>query len=377
MKLGKLPEARSSVERALALAPQHVKAHINLGELHKLEGDLEGALAYFRRATVLGPDNGDAHWNLAITLLTKGEFAEGWREYEWRRRVPEIARKMRSLNAPVWDGSPMAGKTLLLTAEQGLGDTIQFSRLLSGAKSRGFRTVLECQPVLKRLMRSLGGADVVVARGEALPSFDVWAPLMSLPHLLGLLPDDLPGQIPYLQPEPDLVERWRGRVRGDGAFRIGLWWQGNPTYGADSTRSVALRALLPVFDVPGVRFFVLQKQHGLDQLEELPAQARSSMDLIHQELDVGPDAFVDTAAVMEHLDLNICSDTSMVHLAGALGRPTWMLLPERADWRWEIQRSGTPWYPSVRIFRQTVQGQWDAPIQNLAAELRAFANPTR
>jgi hypothetical protein len=294
------------------------------------------------------------HLNLGIVLLLTGQFETGWEEYEWRFRAG--AARLPPCGQPRWMGEDLSGRTLLIRAEQGVGDTIQFCRYMPMIPARG-RIVFEVQPGLRHLLRNVA-ADVVTV-GDALPPFDTWCPLLSLPHLLGM---QAPVP-PYLAADADRVAVWRDRI-GTHGRRIGIAWQGNPVAAAERGRSIPLREYLPLAQVPDVRLISLQKHHGLEQLATVPDGLR--IETLGEDFDAGPDAFIDTAAVMQCLDMVITSDTSVAHLAGALGRPVWVGLQHVPDWRWLLEGEDCRWYPTMRLFRQPKRGDWGGVFARMA-----------
>ncbi|MDQ2101916.1 tetratricopeptide repeat protein [Azospirillum isscasi] len=371
--LGRLPEAAEAYRRAVALSPAVSGPHSNLGVVLNDLGVLDDAERTYRRAIALRPDFADARCNLSLLLLIRGRFREGWDEYEWRWGLAEMAKAKPALTEPLWTGEIGAGRTILLHAEQGLGDSIQFVRYVPMVIERGWRVVLLVQKPLMRLFRTLvgGGPDVtIIGSGEPPPPFQAQCPLLSLPRAFSTTLPTIPAQVPYLQAEPELVAAWRDRLPRDG-IRIGVVWQGNPAGKVDRGRSYPLACLEPVARMPGVRLISLQKNFGLEQLKALPAGME--VETLGDAFDSGPDAFLDTAAVMMNLDLVITSDTSVAHLAGALGRPVWVPLKTAADWRWLRDREDSPWYPTLRLFRQTTAGEWGSVFARMA---RALTNLT-
>ncbi len=358
-----LEPAATALQEAVRRAPADEQAQGNLGGVLKELGRLSDAETCYRTALRGRPDNPVLHLNLAVVLLLAGRLAEGWNEYEWRFRAG--AAKLPPCGLPQWGGEARNGRTLLIRAEQGMGDTVQFCRYVRMAAADG-PVVLEVQPGLQRLLsRDLSGVPIVGV-GDALPAFDVWTPLLSLPRLLGS-PAPAP---PYLTAEADQVDRWRERI-GMHGLKIGIAWQGNPDAAADRGRSIPLRAFAPLAQVPGVRLISLQKYHGLDQLAALQAELR--IETLGEDFDAGADAFVDTAAVMQNLDLVVTSDTSVAHLAGALGRPVWVGLQQVPDWRWLTTGEECAWYPSVRLFRQTTRRDWTGVMERIAVAVGAVA----
>jgi len=374
---GKQDEAVASLLEALRLNPNHAEAHNNLGIIREAQGRSAEAEVSLKQALVLKPDLVDAHYNLAQVLLRQGKLQQGWAEYEWRCRRPEFPPP--AFAQPFWQGEQLAGRTILLQAEQGMGDTIQFVRYARMVKDRGAGAVwLRCQPTLVRLLRHCPGIDRALARGEPVPHFDVQVNLLSLPHLLGTTGvERIPANVPYLEAEPELVNAWRSRLQSLDGLKVGIQWQGNPDHRGDRWRSVALRHFAGLarsagqpfqadmhFRLESLTYVSLQKGHGSEQLAQMPGLAR----------DVGPDLmdFADTAAVLMNLDLVITIDTAVAHLAGALGRPVWVLLPFAADWRWLLERDDSPWYPTMRLFRQRSPGAWDDVFGRIAEAMRGI-----
>jgi hypothetical protein len=323
-------------------------------------GRLDEARASFDRAVGIRPDFAQARWNRAQAMLLAGDFAQGWREHEWRLKAhPEL---QRAFAQPLWLGEvPLDGKTILLHAEQGLGDTLQFCRYAPLVAARGGRVVLEVQKPLVDLMRDLPGVAAVVARGEPLPDFDLHCPLLSLPLAFGTRLDTIPAQMPYLGAPAERAAGWEARLTKRP--RIGLVWSGNAGHKRDRARSIPLYALMPVFDLDAATFVSLQKEARAADAAVLKQTAKL--------IDVGAEleTFADTAALIRQLDLVIAVDTSVAHLAGALGKPLWLLLPAAPDWRWLAGREDSPWYPTARLFRQTVTRAWGPVVARVRAAL--------
>jgi hypothetical protein len=335
-------------------APRDAQAQGNLGGVLKELGRPVEALDCYRAALRLHPDDPVLHVNLGIALLLAGRFDAGWEEYEWRFRAG--AARIPPCTQPRWNGEELAGRTLLIRAEQGIGDTIQFCRYVTMAAARG-PVALEVQPGLRHLVRDLPAR--IIEAGGVLPVFDLWCPLLSLPPLLGM---QAPAP-PYLTADADRVAAWRDRIGVHGR-RIGIAWQGNPASAAERGRSIPLREFLPLAQIPGVRLISLQKHHGLEQFAGVPDGVR--IETLDDDFDAGPDAFIDTAAVMQCLDMVITSDTSVAHLAGALGRPVWVGLQHVPDWRWLLEGEDCLWYPTMRLFRQTKRGDWGGVFARMA-----------
>ena len=361
--VGRLEDAVVALRQAVRRAPRDLGAQSNLAGLMKELGRLDEAEACYRAVIRAQPEDPAAHLNLGIVLLLAGKYGEAWPEYAWRFRAGAV--RIPICDKPRWNGEALDGRTLLIRSEQGLGGSIQFCRYARMAAERG-PVVFEVQPGLRRLMTGVVSAECMVEAGETLPAFDVWCPLLDLPLLLGM---DAPLP-PYLAPDPELVAQWRERLGLQGR-KIGIAWQGNPTAAPEHGRSIPVREFLPLAHVPGVRLISLQKHHGLDQLASLPEGLK--IELLGDDFDAGPDAFADTAAVMQSLDLIVTSDTSIAHLAGALGRPVWVALQHVPDWRWEISGETNRWYPSMRLFRQTKRGDWAGVFARIAQALEATA----
>ena len=364
--LGKPDEAVACYRRALELKPDYVEPHNNLGIAFQDQGKLDEAVACCRRALELQPDFAEAHWNRSLLWLLCGNFAAGWPEYEWRWRRKDCPQ--RRFTQPLWDGHLLRGKTILLHAEQGLGDTIQFVRYATLVRQHAARVVVECQPPLLRLLAGCPGIDQLLGAGEELPAFDVHAPLMSLPRICKTTLENIPAGVPYVFPAPALVAQWRERLRAIDGFTIGIGWQGNPKYPGDRSRSIPLRHFADLVKIPGVCLVSLQKGAGREQLAAIRGACRI-VDLA-AELDEQAGAFMDTAAVMKNLDLVITSDTALAHLAGAIGVPVWVALPLVPDWRWLLDRGDSPWYPTMRLFRQRRWGDWQGVFQRIQTALR-------
>jgi hypothetical protein len=298
-------------------------------------------------------------------LLLLGRFDRGWELFEWRSRLPE-APKIHRYAQPAWDGTQdIHGKTLFVYVDQGLGDTIQFARFAKLAQMRGARVVMSVQSTLCRLLSTLGSTIEILGHTEAPAAFDHHCPLASLPGAFKTVVETIPAEARYLRAEPERVAAWRDRLSSPG-FKIGVSWQGS-TIKTGVGRSFPLQALRQVAAIPEVRLISLQQGTGLEQLHSLAAAI--TVETLGEDFDAGSDAFVDTAAVMECLDLIITCDTSIAHVAGALGRPTWVVLKRVPDWRWMLHRADNPWYPSVEVFRQTVDGRWDDVFERIYRQL--------
>lgn len=316
------------------------------------------------------PGDLTARFDLAETLLLLGDFDRGWREYHWRYSLAHTARIERKVQRPRWDGRRIAGQTLLIHDEQGFGDTFQFLRMVAWAKERsGARVILEVNPESLSLARRCQGFDEIVARGSLPPPFDVHCELMSLPMVMGLTLDHLPGALPYLSADAKRVAIWRKRLGKLPRPLVALVWAGRPTHPNDANRSMVLADLAPLAS-SGATFLAVQKGPKAAEAKNPP----EGMKVL--ALDDGIKDFEDTAAILSMADLLISVDSSPVHLAGALGRPVWALLPFLPDWRWLLGRDDTPWYPSMRLFRQQSPGDWAGVIARVAEALAALRTET-
>jgi tetratricopeptide (TPR) repeat protein len=369
-ELKRFEEALTSFDRALALQPDYAEALFNRGAtLHELQR-LEEALASYDRALTLRPNDVKTHYNQATCRLLIGDFDRGWKQHEWRWETE--SNQKRNFAAPLWTGrEDLAGKTILLHAEQGLGDTIQFCRYAPLVAARGARVILEVQKPLHALMRSLPGAAQILSQNDPLPRFDFHCPLLSLPLAFGTRVETIPSAIPYLAAPEAKMQAWRDRLGTHHKPRIGLVWAGNPRIGLpnanriDRQRSIAVDRLTPIFQITDYEFYSLQKG------DEAVAQLRSSP-LRQQVIDWTDELydFSDTAALIANLDLIISVDTSVAHLAGALGKPFWLMNRYNTCWRWLLGRNDSPWYPTARLFRQDQTRNWDGVIAHIQEALR-------
>ena len=366
---GRTGSAIAACRRALALRPGLPDAHNTLGNLLRATGKVAEAVSCYRRALALTPDYPDAHFNLGMALLALGEFEAGWPEYEWRWKTPQMMAAARRFRQPQWRGELAQGRRLLIHAEQGLGDTLHFCRFVPLAAERGLRVVLEVPRPLVRLCASLPGVDAIGSAGEMLPEFDLHCPMASLPLALGTTLATIPAAVPYLAPDAAAASVWRERLPADG-LRVGLVWAGNPSLdrparaAMDRRRSLAPDQLTEVLAVPGVRFVSLQKDGPA-----LPSGA-PVVDVMAEMAD-----FADTAALVANLDLVIAVDTAVAHLAGALGKTVWLLDRFDPDWRWMTGRRDSPWYPTMRIYRQPAPGDWESVLAEVARDLRRLVPP--
>lgn len=360
---GNLAQARKWFEQALRLEPREATHHYNLATICKDEGRPAAAIDAYDAALRLHPTYAQAICGRAVALLSMGALAAGWPGYEQRANCPQF--DTLSLPQPRWDGKPWTG-TLLVHSEQGLGDTLQFIRYVDRVRKLGSRLIVAVQPALLPLLQQSGYSEVA-PRSNPLPPCDVQIPLMSLPHALGTELANIPRDVPYLKADPERVAHWRQALSAHQGFKVGIAWQGRASFRADRFRSIPLREFAPLADVAGVRLISLQKGHGSEQISEL--EGKFDVVDLGSQLDM-EGAFLDTAAVMQSLDLVVTSDTAMAHLAGALGVPVWVLLSAAPDWRWLLRTSQSPWYPTMRLFRQTKLGNWAGVMAAVAAELK-------
>jgi Flp pilus assembly protein TadD len=409
---GDLCAAQESCHRAIALNPSLPEAHTNLAHILADQGDLAGALDSYDHALALKVDalaretaagnpktwkRGDLlkafesesasayeqalkskansaeiiHY-VGLAHLLRGDFAIGWQNYECRWHTRSLRGAVRNFRQPLWRGEPLEGARILIHAEQGMGDTMQFARYVPLVAARHATVILEVQPELRGLFAGMEGASLVIGRGESLPEFAWHSPLLSLPRAFGTQLATIPANIPYLQSNPSAVQEWSQHLRGDG-LRIGLVWSGNPLHVRDPQRSLPLNQLRALLEMNRTTFYSLQKGSAASQLLALPIET-NLIDLEPQLKD-----FADTAAAICNLDLVISVDTAVAHLTGALGKPVWVLLTHAPDWRWLLDRDDSPWYPTARLFRQPAPGDWSSVIDRVANELQqlAFTPPGR
>ena len=363
--LGQVDEAISCLRQAIRLRPDYAEAYNNLGIALVQQGRDEEAMGYYNRALCLRPDYPEAHLNRSLNWLGRGDFEQGWTEYEWRWKGKDV--NCRTFRQRRWDGGDLQGRTVLVYFEQGIGDTLQFIRYARLLKQRGATVLAEVQKPLMRLLGGCPGVDQLIATGETLPEFDLQIPLLSLPGAFQTTLTSIPANVPYLYPDVLLREHWKDRLKERTGFKIGIAWQGNPQYRGDRQRSIALRHFAALARAPGVQLVSLQKGYGAEQASQIADQF-SVWEL--NPIDEEAGAFMDTAAIMKNLDLVITSDTAIPHLAGALGVPVWMALPFAADWRWLREGEECPWYPTLRLFRQRRPDDWQDVFERMAEALR-------
>jgi tetratricopeptide (TPR) repeat protein len=357
---GRLEEAIGEYHKAESMGFRDPRLYNNLGAIYRVLGQNQKAMDFFRRALSAGEEFPLARFNLAMVQLLTGEFREGWAGYEMRWKARSIPSPARYAKLGVWSGDDLGGRRILLDCEQGYGDAIQFARYIPVIAGRGGKPILAAQPPLRRLLQTVPGLEGIACPPEPLPPFDVQCPLMSLPYKLGTTLETVPKNVPYVFADPALVAHWRQRFGQDGRKKIGLCWWGNPTHKEDRTRSFSLEVLSPLGQVPGAWFCSLQKGEAARQA----AAGLAGLEISDWTAELAD--FADTAALIANLDLVIACDTAVAHLAGAMGKPVWLLLPFVADWRWMENRNDSPWYPTMRIFRQVKPGDWNPPVLEAA-----------
>jgi predicted TPR repeat methyltransferase len=354
---GLFNEAISAYQKAIQLNPDSVDAYNNSGIALQDNRQIEEAIASYQKALTIDPDDAVTHWNLSQVLLLSGNFKDGWKEYEWRLRVKDFCRT--DFRRPLWDGSDISGRTILLEAEQGFGDTIQFVRYASLVAQSGAKVIVGCPKELTSLLQNVDGVQQAISHGERLPQFDLYCPIPSLPFIFGTTSESIPAKIPYINAAPLLVSRWRNKLKDDDSVKIGLVWAGR------EQRTFSLDLFSPLSLMKDVTFYSLQKGEAAKQAENANTRI---VDYTGEISD-----FSDTAAFITNLDLIITVDTAVAHLSGALGKQVWTLLPAVPDWRWMLDREDSPWYPTMRLFRQSLTGDWEMVVHLVAEELGKYA----
>ncbi|HEY1542444.1 MAG TPA: tetratricopeptide repeat-containing glycosyltransferase family protein [Xanthobacteraceae bacterium] len=358
---GDLAEARDCCLRALAERPDNPDIMTNLAIVLQFAGRYDEARAQYERVLSIVPDHLSALFNLSLLLLLQGEYPRGWTAYESRWRLPEMQKQR--VAATQWQGEDLHGKTILLHAEQGHGDTILALRYIPAILARGARVALRIERPLVRLAASLPGDLIITPTKASSPAFDVWSPLLDLPRILDTRIEAIPADVPYLHVRPAIAERWRQRLSHSAGLKVGLVWAGSPSHVNDFRRSIELERLKPLLDVNGTSFVSLQVGPRAADASNQPGAIT--------DISAALTDFAETAGAILNLDLVIAVDTAVVHLAGALDRPAWVMLPFSPDWRWLLDRDDSPWYPALRLYRQPQPGDWSSVITRVAADLRA------
>ncbi|HEY2414795.1 MAG TPA: tetratricopeptide repeat-containing glycosyltransferase family protein, partial [Pirellulaceae bacterium] len=370
-----LDEAIACFQRVLEIEPTFAAAHCNLGNVYQQLGRFDDAFASYGAALLHDPNCADASFGRSTLRLLLGDLTTGWAEYESRWGTRQLAK--HNIEEPLWDGRPLGTKTILLQVEQGFGDILQFIRYAELVKKRNSEAtiIVKCQPSIANLLARSTGIDRLVADSDDWPVFDVYAPLASLPRLLQTTRNTIPTNLPYVFADPPLVMNWRERVGNLNGFRIGINWYSGAGQGEFRKRNIPLHFFSALTQIPATTFISLQKGPGSEQLAD--ANDRLSVVDLGPDFDTTHGRFMDTAAVMLSLDLIITSDTSIPHLAGALGVPVWLALPNIPDWRWLLNRSDSPWYPTMRLFRQKTAGDWTSVFSEIEIALRDMINGSR
>ncbi|XP_022778255.1 uncharacterized protein LOC111319783 [Stylophora pistillata] len=367
---GIFKEAEKYLKKSIKLAPNHFSAHLNLSIALRRQDKIKEALKQLEKALKLSPDNADAHFNKAVCHLSLGELEKAWPHYEYRWGMREAQGARRQFPQPLWDGQKLEGSTLFIYCEQGFGDAIQFARYIPKAAKHVKQIIVECRPELARVFQRIEGVTNVVIRGQKLPNFDIHIPLLSLPHVFKTTLKSIPKNVPYIAaPEPkqpiQLLENHKKK------WRVGLVWECSLTNKMARMRAIELDLFKPLMDIPNTQFYSLQ--HGPNALDIYkPSFVEKIIDLSPLTTD-----FLSTAILIENLDLVISIDTSVTHLAGALGKTTWTLLPKVAEWRWMTKGTSSPWYPSMKLFRQKEEGNWEELITRVQKELKSFAKTSK
>ena len=364
-KQGMVEEAINCYQKALQINPVNPGILNNLGNVLYEAGCFDKALISYQDALELDPDYPYSHFHMSRLLLLSGNYKQGWKEYEWRWKTKDYFE--RDFSQPRWNGSDISGRTILLYTEQGLGDAIQFIRYVPLVVEHGATVIVECQKELVSLFQNVEGTKHVITVGEQLPPFDVHCPLLSLPLKFDTTLETIPAGIPYIKANPFSIQKWKDRILNAGPkLKLGLTWAGSPAHKNDRNRSFPLETFAPIAQSDGIIFYSLQVGEAAQQAKNAP----KAMKLIDYTDEIND--FSDTAALIENLDLVISVDTAVAHLAGAMGRPVWTLLPFAPDWRWMLKREDSPWYPTMKLFRQSSPGDWNSVINNVLKELEIF-----
>lgn len=374
--LGRIEEADQRFAQALKLKPDYFNAYRNRGTLHAWTGRIDLALKYYADAMRLHPQDAELHRNLGVISLLQGNFDIGWKEYRYRWQCTDASQPRYS--QPKWTGQDLQGKTILLYAEQGLGDTLHFVRFAKILQIAGARTIVHCQASLAAILQGCEGISSLVPNTWKVPDhFDYHCSLMDVADVMQIDLSNIPGETPYIKSPPNLVAYWKRQLNQllpPAKHRIGIVWQGNPNHQADMFRSFPLESLEPLCNIDDVQLISLQFGKGSEQIKSW--KGSKPIYQLPEDLDQSSGAFMDTAAILHHLDWIVTSDTSLAHLAGALARPTVVMLGFTPDWRWLLDRPDTPWYPTMHLIRQTTIGQWHSVAQQVADFLTTKLHPT-
>lgn len=360
---GELDKALTHLEKAAALMPDFQNAYTNLGLLHYDQLKIRESIKAFRKALLIRPDHVNAHFNLSLSLLVRGNFQDGWPEYEWRKQ--KFNKFHDVFEGTAWDGTDISGKTVLLYAEQGLGDTLQFVRFVLRLREKNVETVTLCQPAIHSLLSSIENIGKVIKMGSTLPHYDCYASLLSLPFLMSINEEEFSSESPYIKAPmigPKLPQLGQGK-------KIGLVWGGNPNHANDHNRSIKLKKLVPFFQLPAdeFSFYSLQFDERKKEIEKIKLRSDQLYDCTKNIND-----FSDTAYILKQLDMLITVDTSIAHLAGAMNIPCWLLVPYAPDWRWKLDDDKTSWYPSLKLYRQQKYGDWDDVVTRVKTDLESL-----
>lgn len=371
-KIGQLEEASACYEKTISLSSNFAEAYSNQANLLASRLQLDVAENYYRKAISLKPDFPEAHHNLGLLLLLTGHFQDGWREYEWRWKTPDVRKHLRAFSQSAWRGERIAGKRILVHAEQGFGDTIQFVRFIPLLAHQGSTVIVESPPPLFRLLSTMEGVDILLRRGEPIPVFDFHIPLLNLPGLMDTQCENIPASIPYLSSNEEERAFWRKRLPTSGSeLCVGIVWAGNAKHANDRLRSLPVRELTLLADIENVQWFSLQKS-----MPSSPVNT-SNIPLTLTDWTTELRDYADTAALIDELDLVITVDTSVAHLAGALGKPVWIMLPYVPDWRWMLDQKTSPWYPTAVLYRQPQTGDWMSVLVEIKQDLIALSKKKR
>jgi tetratricopeptide (TPR) repeat protein len=371
---GQLDEAFAFYQKALQINPNNLESYCNIGTVMHEKGQPDEAFAFYQKALQINPNYANAHLNMAYFLLLLGNFKQGWKEFEWRWKTKEYLKNScfhRPVNftQPILNRLDITGHTVLIYAEQGLGDEIQFIRYAPLVAQHGTKVIIECHKEISTLLRTIEGVEQFIVQGEPLPHFDIQCPILTLPLVFNTTPENIPVNIPYISVNSILIQKWKDKIQHDNSkLKVGIVWHGNPKHKNDRNRSMPFAHFSPFAKFTDITFYSLQKGKASEQARNF-SMGMKFIDLTEEIND-----FSDTAALIENLDLTMSVDTSVVHLAGALGKPIWTLLPFAPDWRWMLNREDSPWYPTMRLFRQPSPGDWNSVIKKVSEELQELVS---